>query len=178
MKIPCLHAVFSYCADLTSPTAKSVPIAVLSLAEVDDSLFATACGRQLDGKVDQLTATMLADVPLMLKQQLDDIFVRLGGKPTPKTLLRAMQDALRNSLHVSEIVDAQDLELEETATLPDFFAAFTKKALDILSDRVQLIDPEAIWPIVRVRRATGRNPVPRSPIGSNVWTVDQRLLSA
>jgi hypothetical protein len=169
MKIHCHDAVVSFCPDLTSPSARSVPVAVLTLAEVDGTLLAAAFGRDvLD--VDPLTAEMLADVPELLKHQLSEIAARRGGTPNPKALLRAMQDALRNSLHIPTITE-RDVVLPDDISLTDLYWNLLRPTLEQLQVELRAAGIELAQP-----RALSRRDHENALVTSlgTFWRVDHR----
>lgn len=104
MKLNYQQAVVSLCFDLTNPEAVSTPVAVLLVAKTGRARIAAFASRHLeDSDHDPLTREILADVPHLLERHLNAAFSQgadLGA------VLQKLHEALRNSLHVSEILPA------------------------------------------------------------------------
>lgn len=83
-----------------------------------DEMFACVVGwpaRRL--KLDMVAKEMLADVPRFLRTQVDREMKRLGESSDPSSVLVGLHQALRNSVHVSEIGEIVVVETMEDPTV-------------------------------------------------------------
>lgn len=113
------QAIVSFCANLTDPNASSVPIGVMLVAEDEKGPVAGgAVTISLKGDLDPLSRAVLSDVPKFLRQHLDDAVKSLPKQRPVGDVLVDLHHSLRNSLHVSEILDEREVEVgEEPADL-------------------------------------------------------------
>lgn len=99
MELKYRYAVVSFCADLTDSTARSMPVAILMIAESNDEVIAVATGAYREHD-DPLASAFLKDVPNLLRVHVEDA---LSEHPDAdaEAILCALQHSLRNSVHVS-----------------------------------------------------------------------------
>ncbi len=99
MELKYRYAVVSFCADLTDATARSMPVAILMIAESNDEVIAVATGAYREHD-DPLASAFLKDVPNLLRVHVEDA---LSEHPDAdaEAILCALQHSLRNSVHVS-----------------------------------------------------------------------------
>lgn len=123
MKLTYKQAVVSLCLDLTNSEASSTPVAVLLVARTGRARIAAFASRHFkDVEHDPITREILADVPHLLERHLNSAFARgadLGS------VLQQLHEALRNSLHVSEILPAYPIE-RDVRRAEDFFPDLVK----------------------------------------------------
>jgi hypothetical protein len=110
MKLTYRNAILSFCADLTDPDAKSLPIGTLLIGEVEESRLAAAVVFQPTG-ADPFATEHLSDALAIIKEHINRV---LEDKPDAPSLdiLQALYSALRNSLFVSAIGDEKTVELK------------------------------------------------------------------
>jgi hypothetical protein len=123
MKLTYQQAIVSLCLDLTNPEAVSSPVAVLLVARTGRARIAAFASRHLkDSDYDPITREVLADVPHLLERHLNAAFSQ--GEDLD-AVLRKLHGALRNSLHVSEILPAMTVS-REVRRPEDFFPDVVK----------------------------------------------------
>lgn len=107
MKLRYGYAIVSFCPDLTNPLLPSIPIAGLTLGEIESEKIAvTAIIRPADDFFadDPITCAIVNDLPAVLSEHVNDAFEKSKNDPMPiDAVLRRLQNALRNSLHVSSM---------------------------------------------------------------------------
>ncbi len=121
MKLRHRHAVISFCPDLTSADAESVPVAVLLVGEDEDQrypLTAIAYPSDIPTTItDPVAAEIIASFPRQLQAYLDEAVTESASLDIDATLETLFQ-SLRNSLHVSaisklETVDVTEADIDE-----------------------------------------------------------------
>lgn len=133
------YAVVSFCPDLTSATALSIPLAGLLIGEVGDEQLAAVAHLDLPPELfkdDPFAAAVLNDLPKLLRDHVDEAFAQHRDGPLDSgILLRELQQSLRNTLHVSEISPVTERELEADAMMevPKLLVEeLTKRLTDVL----------------------------------------------
>lgn len=120
MKLGYQRALVSYCPDLTSPGAKSVPIAIMLVGEVAGERLAGIAyflPNSLRMELDPISREILEDVPTILRRHVDEAASAAADRRAPlDTILRKLHHDLRNSLHVSEIGRVQEREINDENT--------------------------------------------------------------
>jgi hypothetical protein len=105
MRISYRYALLSFCVDLTSPNARSVPLAVVGVG--DGFMYFAVRARPGDDPAiaagDETTRAMLNDLPSLLQRQLT------AGQTEvpPEQLLSWLHGRFRTSLHVSAIKERE-----------------------------------------------------------------------
>lgn len=101
-------AVLSICSDMTAPDAPSYPVAVLFIGEVGRTRLGVVSAinpimvKDVLQDVDELTSVLLERLPEVAHDQLKEL-AGLHQESTIEDLIRYTHDALRNTLHVSEV---------------------------------------------------------------------------
>lgn len=111
-------ATVSYSPDLTDPQGSSLPIAVVVVGRSIDGgaksiWIAAAAG--IDAKqlgLDPLSTAMLADVPHMIRSHVDEEMKGISPDDQPTTVLRALHESLKTSIHVSELSKLVELTVD------------------------------------------------------------------
>ncbi len=139
MKLRSQHAIVSFCTDLTSATAKSRPVAILTVGEfqggdLDDSLFAAAVSCEL-ADLDPISRRFLSDVPRVLKDHMQALG-DLAPSASLESVLHNLHDSLRNSLHVSKILDLSERDLGEEVQPEDVFQELFKLSVGALNEEL------------------------------------------
>lgn len=149
MKLKSRYAVISFCPDLTDPSASSVPVAVLLIAEASEGLFAAALARG-NLKVDAITAEFLHDVPRLLKDHIESVD---PDAHTPETLLHKLHDSLRNSLHVAKISEPRELDFSDDRPIESQFGRMLDAAQDVLKKELESAGEQTDDETIRRARA-------------------------
>jgi hypothetical protein len=122
MKLRYRCAVVSYCPDMRSATARSLPVAILLVGRASGGTgVAVAAARHLRG-LDPLSAAFMKNLVEMIKGHVNDAISR--GEPgglDMDTVLHSFEESLRNSLHVSEISEEESrtVELSQPSSSPE-----------------------------------------------------------
>jgi hypothetical protein len=133
MKLQCRYAVVSYCADLTSPKATTLPVAAVMLCEGEQGVrVAGAVAANEFPDVDPITRAFLGNIHQVLKEYVDQAFAK-HPEGSSEELLHSLHDSLRNSLHVSKLAQTDDLTIDERAPGNDFFAPVIARVLALLN---------------------------------------------
>lgn len=132
MKLRTQHAIVGFCPDLTSASAKSRPVAILTVAEIEggrgDAVLAAAVGCSVP-ELDPISQRFLSDVPRVLK----DHMIALGDLEPDDSLESVLHDlhhSLRNSLHVSSILPASEREIAQPAEVYQELLRLSVEALN------------------------------------------------
>jgi hypothetical protein len=194
MQLTYREAIIALCPDLTDPTQASIPIAALLLADAGGELIGAAAGvlpAILD--VDPISRAILDDVPQLIKRHVRDVAVSLGSKVSVDEILVRLHDALRNSLHVSEILPTRTMEV--SAERKELASTLTRVVLGTyataLSNAAEPTKKKHYWSFLRpaagsyppVAEATPLTPMPEAVlwpllIGSPQSRADRRRLRA
>lgn len=137
MTLDARYAVVSYCPDLTSTEAESIPVAVLLLAYTGSpERFSVGCIVGTPVKTDDPVArAFIADVPNFIRRHLVTVEDHHPTMPVEE-LLYALHDSLRNSIHVSKISQPETVT-SSAAKLPEIIAALLERAADVLNEERQ-----------------------------------------
>src|SRR5262249_34933094 len=127
------HAALSYCADLTSPTATSLPIGLLAVA-FDSSrgrglLFAgflSSLGDRLEVH-DHLSRAILTEIPVTVRNEL---LTQLRKTEDPLSLLPTIARMLRGSVFVSSLSQIETMEKSRD----DLVSLFNQKLEALIAD--------------------------------------------
>ena len=102
MKLNYQQATISFCMDLTSPNARSVPIADLLVGEAE--------GRQVAGvavivpdQLDAISKAVLNDTHQLIRKYVDEAFQKRDPRAPLGDVLKRVYHSLRNTMHVSTI---------------------------------------------------------------------------
>ena len=132
MRLSYETAILSYCPDLTSADAQSVPIAALVVGKSGNRWFAvTTC---IDAKqlgIDPLAAAILSDVPHTVRKHVDATMTELIGTKglTPHKVLQRFYESFRTSIHASSISGAQSLVAKDANKAVQQLVTLATKAL-------------------------------------------------
>ncbi len=114
MRLTFETATLSYCPDLTSSEASSVPIAVLVVGKSGRAWFAAAAG--IDAKqlgIDPLSEAILSDLPHTIRKHMDAAMAETAevkGR-TPRKVLQTFLERFRTSVHVSSLDRSPPVEV-------------------------------------------------------------------
>jgi hypothetical protein len=113
MKVTHQGATISFCADLTSPTATSIPVAALVVGTTDHMSFAAVAAMVpvAPGGLDPISFDVLSDVPALIKDHVDAVLEMLPKEAPIESILTTLHRRLRNSLHVAAISNDQTVEV-------------------------------------------------------------------
>jgi hypothetical protein len=110
MKLGYQQATISFCMDLTSPDAPSLPVANLLVGEAE--------GRQVAGvaliipdQLDPISKAVLADTHQLIRKYVDEAFQQRDPHAPLGDVLKRVYHSLRNTMHVSTISDPADAEV-------------------------------------------------------------------
>lgn len=123
MKLRYGYAVVSFCPDLTSPNVGSIPIAGLLVGEAGEHLVAAVAWLKLGEEVfrdDPILGAVMKDVPKLLRDHVDEAWQTVRrDRGTAEDLLFSLQNALRNSIHVSQVAPfvEQDVDVGDNMGL-------------------------------------------------------------
>ena len=116
------YAVVSFCPDLTNPDSDSIPLAGLLVGEVEDDPVAAVAWFEISEAIfknDPVAAAIMTDLPGVLRSHVDDAWTRLIDKSEgADAILGEVHNALRNSLHVSEISPLTSVNVNEMKEVP------------------------------------------------------------
>ncbi len=115
MKLGYQQATISFCLDLTSPNSQLIPVANLLVGETDGMQVAGVA--VLVPNLDPLTKAMLNDTPQLVRQYVDEAFQRRSPAAPLSDVLARVYHSLRNSMHVSVISTASEVEVADMAQL-------------------------------------------------------------
>lgn len=102
-------AILSFCEDLTDPDARSLPVGVLLIGDLDGSRFGAAI--VLQPKVDNIfVSEHLSDALAIVKEHITDV-MKEKPEAAAEDVLHELYLRLRNSLFVSSIGDEQQVEV-------------------------------------------------------------------
>ena len=114
MKVTYHKAIISFCPDLTSPDALSLPLACLLVGEDGDGKRFAASAVLVPGSslaLDPLSRDLLSDVPHLLKRHVGAVLNHLPRDAALEQILLSLHDALRNSLHVAGIASPSEIDV-------------------------------------------------------------------
>jgi hypothetical protein len=119
MKFSYGQAVIRYCFDLTDPNSVNVPVATLLIAEGNEAFYAAVAGLTPESiaSIDKMSASMLDDVPHVLKRHVDEVFGTPEFDGDISHVLIALQHSLRNTLNVKEILPEGSIDVDDEAHL-------------------------------------------------------------
>lgn len=180
MNLRYTYAVISFCPDLTRVSEPSWPVAVLLAGEADHVRVAVATGLQPSRLVlDRITMEVLADIPHLLKRQMQQAIEKLGADADLEQLIRRIHDLLRNSLHVSRIVPIQTQRVDEVdeASIPMHFMRIATDCLqaELASHPI----PDGVWRQAgdlekgsKKSGGAGSRPASRALPSTSVWPLE------
>lgn len=139
-------ALIGFCPDLTDPNASSIPVASLLVGDAGGerlgaSVVVIPSDKQLH--LDELSRTMLADVPALLRRHVGEVMAALPLGAPSENILYSLHDGLRNSLQVLEIGEETTLDLTETR----FPQGIYDLGIDVLRRALEAMGVQLIpWP--------------------------------
>ena len=113
------EAIISFCLDMRDPDAKSIPIASLLAADLNDGrsyavIVALASPSFPGVKLSTVSSLLLHQVPFSLVKIVTDTWDGLPGADTHVQVVEALAKSLRTSVHVSTILDSVRKDLDGT----------------------------------------------------------------
>lgn len=120
MKLTYRVVTLSFCPNMIDPHAVSIPFASLVVGKSDTGHW-TAFAMGIDLKqlgIDPLLASMLGDVPNLVRSHFDSAMKRVKGSDlTPEAVLREFHEVLRTNIHVSSLGDEQVMDVADVMKL-------------------------------------------------------------
>lgn len=121
MKLAFSRALVGFCTDLTEPNAPTLPVAVVFVGDFDGGRVAAVASRSLEGlALDPISRAMLKDVPAVLKRHVEQVLDTLPQDVGGEEILYSLHNALRNSLHVTDVLEPRVEEIEDESKLSHF----------------------------------------------------------
>lgn len=124
------YAVVSICTDLTDPKATSVPVGLLLLIDGMGVQFAVVAARQEVPELadNLLLQTIVSQVPEIIKKHVNKFYER-QRQASKVRVLSDLEQALRNSVHVSFISKERPFSLDSVKELERLALLRAKAAL-------------------------------------------------
>lgn len=146
MELHYRYAIVSFCPDLTDPAARSVPVAILIIANAGDATIAVATGWYPLEDSDPISSVLLRDIPRFLRAHVDEVLSSQADADA-ESIICALQHSLRNSVHVSEVSSAM-VEQVATTTPEELGGLVTSRAISLFfgamrSAGVYLVDSKS-----------------------------------
>lgn len=116
MKLAFQQATISFCVDLASPSAESIPVANLLVGESEGRLVAGVAVLVPDN-LDPLAKAVLGDTHQLVRQYVDEAFERRPPAAPLGEVLARVDRSLRNSMHVSSISEPAEVEIGQSNQL-------------------------------------------------------------
>ena len=102
MKLGYQQATISFCMDLTSPDAPSLPVANLLVGEAEGRLVASVAVIVPD-QLDPISKAVLNDTHQLIRKYVDEAFQKRDPAAPLGDVLKRVYHSLRNTMHVSMI---------------------------------------------------------------------------
>ncbi len=110
MQVRYQYAILSFCEDLTSPSASSIPLAIVGVSppsEAAESGFWFFVSQQKPGEIpavadDPVAVSILNSLPTLIESQLAQ-----GAREAPNRFLTWLHDRFRNTIHLSSIEEGE-----------------------------------------------------------------------
>lgn len=157
------YAVVSICTDLTDPKATSVPVGLLLLIDGMGAQFAVVAARQEVPELadNLLLQTIVKQVPEIIKKHVDQFYER-QRQPSKVRVLSDLEQALRNSVHVSFISKERLFSRDGLKTL-EFLASLRAKVA--LEANLRKVDPRHVGQVQPVNKSGEKAP----PFSYTTW---------
>lgn len=168
MKLAFSRALVGFCTDLTEPNAPTLPVAVVFVGDFDGGRVAAVASRSLEGlALDPISRAMLKDVPAVLKRHVEQVLDTLPQDVGGEEILYSLHNALRNSLHVTDVLEPRVEEIEDESKLSHF-------VLDIVAkDIVESLNKSRERAVSKVR-ATSQPPRRQVVPDTAIWSPRRR----
>jgi hypothetical protein len=116
MKLGYQQATISFCMDLTSPTAPSLPVANLLVGDAEGRLVASVAVIVPD-QLDPISKAVLNDTHQLIRKYVDEAFQKRKPQAPLGDVLKRVYHSLRNTMHVSTIAEPAHIEIPSAELL-------------------------------------------------------------